>query len=144
MLGRLTASQIAAASFASFFPPLPSILYGETWLAAIIFALKPRLISSLAQKCEPEQASISTTQPGSNSAEHQGRNFSRDNDLLNTTFPKASTPHTCRTFFAKSTPTRVIFFMEPPVKCFIWLYNTSHLGTLTLSMPIGESLHIWI
>jgi len=45
MLGRDAASQIAAASLASFFPPLPYIRYGVTKCPAISRASNPSEIS---------------------------------------------------------------------------------------------------
>jgi hypothetical protein len=51
MLGRDAASQIAAASVASFLPLLPSMRYGETKLAAISRASMPMERSLRAQWC---------------------------------------------------------------------------------------------
>lgn len=49
MLGRVTASQMAAASAASFLPRLPLIRYGATNLGAINFTVWPNWLNSLAQ-----------------------------------------------------------------------------------------------
>ena len=63
MLGRDAASQIAAASVASFLPLLPSMRYGVTKFAAISRASSPSARSLRAQWCALEHASIATRQP---------------------------------------------------------------------------------
>jgi len=49
MLGRVTASQMAAASVASFLPRLPDILYGATSLGDISLTVCPYRRNSRAQ-----------------------------------------------------------------------------------------------
>lgn len=73
MLGREAASQIAAASVASFLPPLPSMRYGVTKLAAISRASRPMARSRRAQWCALQHASIATRQRGGSVA-HQAMN----------------------------------------------------------------------
>lgn len=73
MLGREAASQMAAASVASFLPLLPSMRYGVTKWAAIKRASKPRPCSRRAQWWAPEQASMATMQP-LGSCSHQLKN----------------------------------------------------------------------
>jgi hypothetical protein len=63
---RDAASQIAAASVASFLPPLPSMRYGLTKFAAISRASSPIARSLRAQWCALEHASIAIRQPAGN------------------------------------------------------------------------------
>ena len=91
MLGREAASQIAAASVASFLPPLPSMRYGVTKLAAISRASRPIAHSRRAQWCA--LASMATRQPGG-SAAHQAMNCSRLSARDTTRRPIASTAST--------------------------------------------------
>ena len=66
MCGRCTASQIAAASAASFFPRLPVIRYGVTNFGAIKpHRVAQRLETARAQWCAPEQASMPIKHGGS-------------------------------------------------------------------------------
>jgi hypothetical protein len=65
MCGRCTASQIAAASAASFLPRLPLMRYGVPRTSAPSAARCGRGLNSRAQWCAPEHASIPTTHGGS-------------------------------------------------------------------------------
>jgi hypothetical protein len=90
MLGREAASQMAAASVASFLPLLPSMRYGVTKLAAMSRASRPWARSLRAQWWALEHASIATRQPQLNCS-HQAKNCSRLNARATTRRPVAST-----------------------------------------------------
>ena len=90
MLGREAASQMAAASVASFLPLLPSMGYGLTKPAAISRASRPIARSRRAQWCALVQASMVTMHPWGNCT-HQAMNCSRLNARHITRRPVAST-----------------------------------------------------
>ena len=88
--GLLAASQIAAASLASFLPLTPCLRYGLTNCAAMMRASRPRAMSLRAQWCELELVSMATVQPAGNCT-HQAMNCSRLNARDTTRRPAAST-----------------------------------------------------
>lgn len=63
IVGLEAASQIAAASLASFLPVAPSLRYGLTSCAEMIRASNPNPMSLRAQWWALELASMATTQP---------------------------------------------------------------------------------
>ena len=107
MVGRAAASQIAAASLASFLPVKPRLRYGLTSCAEIMRASRPKPMSLRAQWWALELASMALRQPAGNCA-HHARNFPRARARPVTRRPAALTASTWITRFAKSTPTRVI------------------------------------
>ena len=109
--GRLTASQIAAASLPSF---LPLLRYGTTNLGAISFTVWPCCAKRRAHSCAPEHASIPMTLAGSCATNDASRALLTV--LRNTTTPRASTPCSENTFFAKSIPTVVTLLTRLPLR----------------------------
>jgi hypothetical protein len=65
MFGRCTASQITAASAASFLPRLPLMRYGVTNLGAISLTVWPWAANCRAHWCAPVQASMPIVHAGS-------------------------------------------------------------------------------
>src|SRR4029453_16214521 len=104
MLGRCTASQMAAASAASFLPRLPLMRYGVTSLGVISLTVWPCMANNRAQWCAPEQASLAMV--------HGGNNATSSLSLARATFgrcssglPASFTPCSANTFLARSIPT---------------------------------------
>jgi hypothetical protein len=90
IVGREAASQIAAASLASFLPVAPWLRYGLTSWAEMMRASRPKPMSLRAQWCALELASMATMQPAG-SLTHQSTNLSRARARLVSTRPAAST-----------------------------------------------------
>jgi hypothetical protein len=88
--GREAASQTAAASLASFLPPLPCMRYGVTKWAAIMRASSPRALNLRVQWWASLQASMAISVPADSCA-HQGMKPSRGNAFATMTRPAAST-----------------------------------------------------
>ena len=105
MVGREAASQIAAASLASFLPLAPWLRYGSTSCAEMIRGSRPSAASLRAQWCALELASMATMQPLGRRA-HHSMNLARATGLAVSTRFAASTPCTWITRLARSTPTR--------------------------------------
>jgi len=146
MRGRPAASQIAAASLASFLPLRPSWRYGAASCAETMRARSPRAMSRRAQWCAPELASMATMQPCGRRA-HQARNCSRRSARQVKTRPAASTACTWITRLARSTPTRtasprVICSTDFPFPRFRLMTHTTNLGASTPLQDRGKSLRI--
>jgi len=128
MFGRVTASQIAAASAASFLPRLPDRRYGATNFGAIRRTVWPCLANSRAQWCAPEHASMPIRQGGSDAT--SGSSLPRVTaGRCSATLPVASTPCRANTFFARSMPS-VTIAMDFPSHRWLMRLRQSHRGTL--------------
>jgi hypothetical protein len=98
MFGRATASQIASASLPSFLP----LAIGRYELRCHQPRIVAEFLNCRVHSCAPEQASSPMTQQGS--CAMSANSLLRLTILHSTTLPRASTPGTENTFFAKSIP----------------------------------------
>ena len=133
MLGRVTASQMAAASAASFLPRLPLIRYGATNLGAINLTVWPKRLNSLAQWWAPEQASMPIRQ-GGNWATISSNCPRTTLGLINTALPLWSTPCKANTFLARSMPT-VTIPMDFPFRMNDSVWKLNHGSNCCRRLP---------
>ena len=99
IVGRVTASAMAAASMRSF---LFDLTYGLTNWAGTMRTVCPSALILRASHCEPAQASMPTT-AGAAASKNCSR-VSRRNLTFWTGCPEASRPTTWKTFLPMSTP----------------------------------------